>query len=343
VLKVLHVVATDTLRGAETFAADLRRELDRSGIDQETTALTQGRTVLHDRLRTFRPTVVLAHGGQSLKAFAFHSGRPPLIYRRIGMAPRHLRSGIRRLLYGQLMRRAWRIITVADAVALETLSLFPLSADRVRTIPNGVDPSRLGEENDPDAVRREFGLPTNASLVLSLGALSMEKDPITHLEISELVLQARPDAIHLVVGDGPLRPLAERRAAGSRVADRIHFLGTRLDVGRLMAASDVLIFASRPDGMEGMPAVLIEAGMSGIPVVGFDVAGAGEVVVDGVTGKLVPWRDIDAMTASVLAILEEPNVRRRLGAAARERCLTRFSISAIAPRYLELLQEACNA
>jgi glycosyltransferase involved in cell wall biosynthesis len=343
-LKVLHVVATDTKRGAETFAGDLRRELEHCGVDQGTTILTRGgATALHEQLRIFRPHVVLAHGGQPLKHCVFQLSHPPLVYRRIGMAPRQLQSGIRRHLYAQLMRRASRIVAVADAVRVETLSLFPFVADRVLTVPNAIDPGRLGTGHDPDTARRELGVSLGVPVVLSLGALTWEKDPIAHLEVSERVLQARPDAIHLVVGDGPMRSEAERRALESGVADRILFLGSRSDVGRLMAASDVLVFASRPDGMEGMPAVLIEAGMSGIPVVGFEVAGAAEVIVDELTGKLVPWRDTAAMTASVLAILDDPIFRRRLGTAARERCQERFSISAIAPRYLEVLQEASNA
>jgi glycosyltransferase involved in cell wall biosynthesis len=342
-LKLLHVVATDMKRGAETFAGDLRRELERSGVDQATVVLTRGGAMaLHEQLRTFRPGVVLAHGGQPLKHCVFQLSRRPLVYRRIGMAPRQLQSGLRRHLYSQLMRRAWRIVAVADAVRQETLSLFPITADRVLTVHNAIDPDRLGPRHDLDRVRHELGLSPRAPVVLSVGALSWEKDPITHLEVSERVLEARPDAIHLVVGDGPMRAQVERRALESGVADRILFLGNRDDVGRLMATSDVLIFGSRPDGMEGMPAVLIEAGMSGIPVVGFEVAGAAEVIVDGVTGTLVPWRDTGAMTTHVLAIIEQPKLRRRLGAAARERCLSRFSISTIAPRYLELLQEACN-
>ena len=68
-------------------------------------------------------------------------------------------------------------------------------------------------------------------------------------------------------------------------------LGERSDVGDLFAASDVFLFASRPDGMEGMPAAVIEAGMAGVPVAGYSIAGVPEVVEHGLTGLLAPRRD----------------------------------------------------
>lgn len=341
-MKILHVVATDGTRGAETFAADLSRQLELSGMDQRTAVLTHGTGAMREQFRSFRPDIVLAHGGQPLKHCAFQVGRTPLIYRRIGMAPPQLRSGVRRRLYARLMRRASRIVAVADAVRRETLTLFSVSGDRVLTVPNGVDPHRLDTSETREEARGKLGLPHAAPVLLSLGALSPEKDPMAHLEVAERVLRAVPSSVHLVVGDGPLRREVERHAAGADVADRIRFLGVRHDVGTLLSSSDVLIFASRPDGMEGMPAVLIEAGMSKVPVVGFDIAGAAEVVVDGVTGSLIPWRDIGGLTDSVVSILERRDLQLSMGAAARERCLERFSISTIAARYFKLIREVCR-
>ena len=66
------------------------------------------------------------------------------------------------------------------------------------------------------------------------------------------------------------------------------FLGSRADMGDVFAAADVVLFASRSDGMEGMPAVVIEGGMGGLPVAALAVAGVSEVVVDGQTGLLAP-------------------------------------------------------
>ena len=125
-------------------------------------------------------------------------------------------------------------------------------------------------------------------MVLSVGALTWEKDPFNHLDVGSRVLAAVPDAIHIFVGDGPMGEAMRRRVAQNGSQARTMFLGSRADMGDVLAAADVVLFASRSDGMEGMPAVVIEGGMGGLPVAAFAVAGVSEVVVDGQTGLLAP-------------------------------------------------------
>jgi glycosyltransferase involved in cell wall biosynthesis len=106
-----------------------------------------------------------------------------------------------------------------------------------------------------------------------------------------------------------------------------------------LTASDVLLFASRTDGMEGMPATVIEAGMVGTPVAGYAVAGVPEVVVDGVTGFLVPPGDVDGLTERVVQLLGDEKRRKAIGESARERCLAHFEIQTVAPRYISLYEQ----
>jgi glycosyltransferase involved in cell wall biosynthesis len=101
----------------------------------------------------------------------------------------------------------------------------------------------------------------------------------------------------------------------------------------------VLLFASRADGMEGMPAALIEAGMAGLPAAGFAVAGAPEVIGDGLTGVLASSGDEEGLAGRVLELLEDDRCRRALGTAARDRCLERFEIGPISRRYLSVYDE----
>jgi glycosyltransferase involved in cell wall biosynthesis len=287
------------------------------------------------------PDIVQLHGGETLKyaAAARISGKTTVVYRRIGGAPSTLKRGIRRRAYGVLMRRADKTVVVADSLAAEAIELFKIPSSRLVMIPNGVDVRRMEPSFGRIETRRAIGVSAEAKVVLSLGALTWEKDPLAQLELSAAVLAERNDTVHVFAGDGPMRSDVEREVARRTIGDRVLILGSRNDVADLLAASDVLVFVSRPDGMEGMPASLIEAGMSGTPVVGYDVAGASEVVVDGETGFLVPWGDTAGFGVRLRQILGDPALGATMGKAARVRCRSMFDIEVIAPRYLQLYEE----
>ena len=374
-MRVLHVVATGQRRGAEIFTADLVGALDDVGVEQRVAVLRAsaglavpfrapatvlgvdtagvpgvrmglpGVAGLRRLLRAFNPDVVQAHGGEALKyALAGAAGgRRQVVYRRIGSSPAWIASGPRRVVYGQLMRRATRIVAVAEAVRQETLQVFRLPAAHVVTIPNAVDATRLAPTRGRAAMREHLGIPADAEVILSLGALTWEKDPLAHVEVAARALAERPRAWHLVAGDGPLRGQVEAAVARHGIGDRVLLAGIRSDVADFLQASDVVLFASRSEGMEGMPATVIEAGMAGLPVAGYAVAGVAEVVSSGETGLLAQPGDLGSLGGHVVAVLADPGRRRRLSEAARDRCRERFEIRAVAPRYLELYERLVAA
>ena len=365
-MKVLHVTATGHRRGGEVFASDLTRCLERRGVEQRVLVLRSSSvdvdfgvpvlpassedrswplvpralSVLRANAGRWQPDIIQTHGGEALKhaVLSGASNATSLVYRRIGGASAALASsGIRRWGYSRLMSRARCVVTVSDSLRDEAIEGFALPQERVVTIPNGVDPARVRPRASRTETRAALDLDEEHRVILSLGSLSWEKDPDAHLAAVELVMARDPRVVHLFVGEGPLRPRIESQVAGMGLHERYRFLGQRTDVGDLMSASDVLLFASRPDGMEGMPAVLIEAAMVGLPSVAFDVAGVSEILTDGETGLLVPWRQIDCLADTTLRLLADPPLSARLAANAR-RSAVRFEIETIADRYLNLYE-----
>lgn len=359
---VVHVVATDQRRGAEVFAADLVRALAASGLDQRVVVLRPGTGAkvdfaatttklppvrsrplsavaavrgLRRALRAQPGAVVCAHGGEALRT-AVLSGARPIVYRRIGSAPPSITTGPRRRWHRWLMGRAAVVLCVADAVRDETVRVFDLPTSHVRFAPNGVDPDRL-DAPDRAVARRALGLAPDARVVLSLGSLSWEKDPLRALRITEPARVRDERAVHLFVGDGPLAADV-RTAAGPD--PRVIVLPARSDVGTAFSAADLLLMSSRPDGMEGMPAVVIEAGLCSLAVVSDRIAGVAEVVVDGETGFLVTPGDTGAAAEAVAALLGDDERRRAFGAAAARRCAERFAIGPVATAYLAAFEEA---
>lgn len=368
-LRVLHVVATGTRRGAETFAADLISALDaeqrvavlradRVELDfgAPVTVLSSGRwrvpltrvdvnavRVLRRLLRRTKPDVIQVHGGEALKTVvASGADARRIVFRAIGLTHRRATRGISRPTYAWLFRRPARVVAVAEAVRRELMTVFAVPGDRVITIPNGVDARRLRPHRTREQVRAEFGLESDARVILALGALTWEKDPLRSLRLVLPVVREIPRAAYLVAGDGPLREALAAEISSAGASDRVRLLGWRSDVGDLLAAADLVLFASRSDGMEGMPAALIEAGMAGRAVAGFDVAGASEVVVHGETGFLVQPGNDAALRSAVERLVRDPAEAAAMGRAAAERCSERFEIATVAVRYAAVYAEVCR-
>ncbi|MGQ0744013.1 MAG: glycosyltransferase family 4 protein [Acidimicrobiales bacterium] len=167
--------------------------------------------------------------------------------------------------------------------------------------------------------------------LLWVGHLHPDKRPD---QFVELVGRLRADGTKVtgtVLGDGPM--LESVRNAG---APGIEILGHRADVGAVMGGCDILVFCGRPAG-EGMPGVLIEAGLCGLAVVTTDVPGAAEVVETGTTGVVVPHDDFSALVGAVSELVADPERRQRMGAAARSRTVEHFSLAASADQWRHLI------
>ncbi len=360
-LRVLHVVATGTRRGAELFASDLAATLPDS-IEQRfvvlrpplSDGLFDGHDVhvlqthmdlpginldlravngLRSEMSRWRPDVVHAHGGEAFKSVAAGAvGRSvPVLYRKIGSAPPWIRSGIRLRAHRQLLRRADLIVAVAESIKRELISLFRVREEQVVVVPRGVSQARIRPERSREEVRRELGVDPEATLVLSLGALNWEKDPLTHLEITLPAIRSG-EVVHVFAGDGPLRGELASAVGRADVRDGVRILGARSDVGDLLGASDVMLLASRT---EGMPGCLIEAGMAGMASLAFDVAGVSEVVVDGESGVVVPHGDVAGMQRALGRLVSDPASRASMGESARARC-QRFDIGHVTGLYEDL-------
>ncbi|HLT70882.1 MAG TPA: glycosyltransferase family 4 protein [Acidimicrobiales bacterium] len=345
---VLHVVTAARRRGAETFAVDLAESLSARGTPSEVVALAPadagdplpvpvlGRRALAPatlralRRRARRARAVVAHGSRTLPAAALALAglRTPAVYRSIGDPAAWAGTGRRRLQTRLLLSRMDAVTVLWPAAADEVHRLHGVPRSRLHVLPNAVPAHRCPVPGAADraAARQRFALPTEAPVVAVVGALAPEK------RVGDVIaaVAALPDANLLVAGDGPERAALEERAA-AEAPGRVVFAGSLPGPAAALAAADVVALPSRT---EGMPGVLIEAGLSGLPAVATDVGGVDQVVVDGETGVLVPPGDVAALTAGLRRALAE---RDRLGAAARRRCLDRFEIGPVADRWRDLL------
>ena len=366
-MRVLHVVATTLRRGAEVFAAGLTDELAVAGVEQmvvvlcgrdadlrydvpavvlrdgqadpHTPKLDLGLIVqLHSYAKEFRPDIVQAHGGGPLK-YAVLAGlhrRSKLVYRRIGTAAGWIEGSAQRALHAWTARRADRVVALGEASASEGRTEFGIDPARLTVIPNGVDARRLVSSADPAKLLAEFDIPTDATVVTSIGALSEEKNPLGHVQVASSMAPAHPGLFHLVVGEGPQRDEVEA-AVKRRGGDRfMRVLGATNRIGDLLAVTDVLLVTSRT---EGMPGVVIEAGMVGVPTVGYAVGSMPELVSHGETGWLVAAGDSAALIAALERVTGDPDLINLLGKRAAELYHEKFDLTTVAKSYLAMYRD----
>ncbi len=236
-------------------------------------------------------------------------------------------------------RRGWaaadRVLSVssrlAERIAAETA--FPL--ERIRVLRNGVDLARFGRVERAQA-RSALGLSPDEIVVTTVGRLVPVKDHPNLLGAVALARQEGAPVTLVIAGDGPLRADIEARAEALGISSCLRFLGHRADVEVVFAASDVFTLSSESEGLSN---TILEAMAAGLPVVATRVGGADELVLDGVTGLLVPRRSSRELADALVRVVASPDLRASMSRAGRERAVTEFGLDGMIRRYETLYRE----
>jgi glycosyltransferase involved in cell wall biosynthesis len=242
-------------------------------------------------------------------------------------------SALGRLRLRAALERADALVAVSAAIRDELLEAGA-PPQRIWSIANGVDTDRFApaEEAEREALRAVLPMPPGP-LVVYTGRLSPEKGVDVLLAAWPHLRRQVADARLWILGEGPEGVALRAQAHALRIEESVTFGGAVLDVAPYLRAATAAVLPSRT---EGMPVALLEAMSCGLPVVATRVGGSAEVLLDGVTGRLVPPEE-PARLASVLAeLLLAPDAASRLGTAARARVLESYSIALAAERFLTL-------
>ncbi len=238
-----------------------------------------------------------------------------------GPAATRLVVGIERA----LARTTTCVVTISDSQAREIVEEFGIcSADRVRVIPLGLELAHFA----PPAIepvrgefRREIGA-GNAAIVTIVGRLVPIKNHPLFLHMAARLVAEGRDCVFAVVGGGEEDHL-RRLAAELGIAERVRFLGWRRDLARIYADSDVVVLTS---DNEGTPVCLIEALSAGCAVASTDVGGVRDVLEEGRLGVLAPAGDAETLARGVATLLDDPALRREMGARGARVIPERFGV-----------------
>lgn len=365
-LRIVHVLGSFEVGGAEQVVLNLADHQVRDGHQVFAISLARGRVEPNEQklkdsgvvtLHVTKPDqgidptlpVKLALAFKRLGADVVHTHNPlPGIYgppaaRLVGIPCVHTKHGAneasRRAAW--LRRTTHRMASALVAVSQETARQSTSQgevASTIHVIENGIPLSAFAPNPEVRAeVRRELHIPDSAVIVGTVARLAEVKNqPLLVRAVAPLL----NEGVRLVlVGDGPNRPSVEAAVADCGVGGYVHFVGQRLDVPRFLCAFDVFALSS---DSEGLPMVLPEAMTCTLPVVSTAVGGIPDVIREGTTGFLVPKGDELALREKLGKLISNQELRERMGVAAREDALTRYSSQVMHERYLALYRQLCH-
>lgn len=295
---------------------------------------------LRGYLRQGRYEVVHAHGlraGIDAARAARREGVPALVTVHNLVQP-EIAGGLKARLYRAAeplaVRLADRTFAVSEEIARHLRRSLLARGARIEVLHLGVgDAPRVTCSREE--VRAELGL-TDESLVVTASRLSAQKAVHVMLE----ALARLDDTVVLaVLGEGELEGSLRDRARALGIAERVHFLGFRVDVADFVAAADVFCLSSI---WEGVPLSVQEAILLGAPVVATRVGGMPEIVTDGVSGRLVPRDAPDALATALSEVLDDAETRRRYVARARADLVETFSTDRMLARLRSAYREAAG-
>ena len=227
-------------------------------------------------------------------------------------------------------------VAVSQSVADVHAKLCRLSKDRVSVIRNGVDIEAI--DASPAIDRTQLGCREADFIILCVGRLTEQKAPDDVLSAVCSVAMLQPDVRRRVtlvfVGDGPLKSKLERRIMDDGLQESVRLLGHRCDVISIIKSADVLVLASR---WEGLPNVILEAQAAELPVIASAVDGVTELIIDGKTGRLFSAGDVQQLAGILTEFLQSPNSAGGTVTAAREQVSRQFRWEDCIDAYEQLL------
>lgn len=217
-----------------------------------------------------------------------------------------------------------RFIVVSDSLREALCQRHGIDPQKVIRIYNGVevdlysiDPARRKK------VRREWGIPAEVPLVVSIGRLVWQKGFPTLIEAAGRVLQEMREVRFVIVGEGPLKGELESRIRALELGDRVFLAGFRSDIPEILSAADLFVLSSL---REGLPMVMLEAMATGRSIVASDIEGIREQLRHGESGLLVPPGKAKPLAEAILRLLAHKEEAATLGQRAKSRVEELFTV-----------------
>ena len=282
-----------------------------------------------------RPQVVHAHDpmGVALAAMALTMNPPeprPLL-----VAARRVDFHLKSHAFSRWKYRKIDVFLAASNVIAGILVADGIPRERIVTVHDGVNLGAIDRQTPID-VHAAFWLPHGAPIVGNVAALVAHKGQRHLVAAAAHVVREIPDARFLILGEGELRSALERQVHDLGLDRHVLLPGFRADAIGLQKSFDVFAMSSVT---EGLGSAMLDAMACGTPVVATRAGGIPEAIVDEEHGLLVPPHDAAALAKGIIRLLQDADLRLRLGSTGRQRIVDEFSVETMVQRTLEAYEE----
>ncbi len=226
-------------------------------------------------------------------------------------------------------------VSNSDAVGRVFTTRERLSSDKMVVIKNGISSQQFDRSRYRDVNKQSFGLPADKVIITTVANFRYEKGHDFYVEVIRAFLEEFENAHFVWIGEGSLKSKLKNMVRSIGAFDKITFLGLVEDVRPVLSCSDIFVLPSRE---EGMSRALMEAMAMSLPCVATDVGGANEVIVNGVSGLIVEFGNVEDFGGQIVKLTEDGDLRRKMGAAARLRIIENFDMEKIAKKYVRLFE-----
>ncbi|UFS69115.1 glycosyltransferase [Geomonas sp. RF6] len=362
-IKVLHLLESFVTGGAENVVFELCRGLHQASFDSTVIAIRDGDMFerfsgvanvdvvpkrkgpdptllfrLRDRIRVLNVDVVHVVNGLTVVNYGVTAARLagiPVVASVHG-ASHLMQTGFAPTVWRRMLKAADMRVAVSDDIR-KRLKMCLGSDVPVQLVYNAID--ELSTVPDPEfrtACFGEWGIPEDATVAVCVANLREVKGHKFLIQAVSRVVRTVSSFHLLLIGTGPLEASIREAAYGLGVESHIHFAGLRKDVPACLQLCDIFVL---PSISEGTPLCLLEAMRAALPVVASRVGGIPEIVVDGVTGNLVPPEDPTVLATSILHLIQRPELSKRYGEQGRARLRNAFTLPLFLNRYAKLFEE----
>ncbi|WP_224999067.1 glycosyltransferase [Cesiribacter sp. SM1] len=355
-MKVLQLIHTPQLRGAEIFAAQLSDNLEQQGhsskllaIYDNTNAASYNRSCisikanpdarLWDRaawkelarvVEKEKPDIVQANAGDTLKYAVFSKllfrWRQPLVFRNASTLSSYLKQPLQKVYTDFLFRQIDAVASVSEYSRQDLVKLFPYLSARAKVIPIGLEKQKVVNNPFPEADPAQINL-------VHVGGFSFEKNHQGLLRIFQQVLEQLPAAHLWLVGDGPMREEITAMVADMGLQEKVHFTGFVQNPLDYIAHGKALLL---PSIIEGLPGVILEAMLYKTPVIANKVGGIGEVVTPAKTGWLPECGDEKGFAEAIIEAVSRKDITGTITQNAYQQVKGQYMNEDIAHSFIEL-------